>query len=174
MLLVQQETMFTTAGLIRVALIAALGFGLMAMLVDDRSRTLTIAVGMATVVAIVAILLYLSRQRRFGSATLTSAGAFEMSRTFAGTIVTEFRHAPRSPIRIRIAGWSTRNDVTLARIIVDGTSLQRAADGSIVIPFHIPPADDPMEWHPREVRLHARAADWPLGWGATFVIAKRD
>ena len=166
--------MFTTGGLIRVAVIAAFGFGSMAMVVDDRSRPPTIAVGTATVVAIVAILFYLHRQRRFGAATLATDGPFERNRMFAGRIVTSFSDAPRTPIRIRIAGWSSRNDVTLARTTVESMSLQRAADGSIVIPFRIPPSDELAQWHPREIRLHARAADWPLGWGATFVIAKRD
>lgn len=164
----------TTGGLVRVALIAAAGFGLMAWIVDDRSRPLTFALGTATIGVIVTSLVYLHRQRRFGSATLAFDAAFEQNRTFAGSIATGLHDAPRSPIRIRIAGWSSRDDVTLARAIVESTALQRAADGSIVIPFHVPPADEPMQWHPREIRLHARAADWPLGWGATFLVAKRD
>jgi hypothetical protein len=58
-------------------------------------------------------------------------------------------------------------------MVVDPTHFRRASDGALAIPFHLPPLDEPHQWEAREVRLHARTAHWPVGWGATFVIARR-
>ena len=73
------------------------------------------------------------------------------------------------PLRV-LVGWSSRSEVTLARTTVDPVDLRREADGSLLIPFRIPPLDEADQWRPREVRLRVRTASWPVGWGATFLI----
>lgn len=84
----------------------------------------------------------------------------------------EFHEAREAPVRIRITGSHVRSEVTLARTTVDPMFLRRAPAGSLLIPFNVPAPEDPLQSTPREVRLHARAAHWPVGWGATFVIAE--
>jgi hypothetical protein len=172
MVRVPEEIAVTTGGLIRVALLAAAAFATMAWMVDERSRPLTLVLGVLSIVAIAAVLVHLRWQRRYGTATLSAERPFEPGKPFAGTIVSELPQAPGSPIRIRISGWSARSEVTLSRTVVDPMHLRRAPDGSLVIPFHVPPPDEPIQWRPREVRLRVRTAHWPVGWGATFVISR--
>lgn len=115
MLRLPQEIAYTTGGLTSVALVAVLGFATMAWLVEEQFRPLTMVLGAMSIGAIAAALLYLRRQRQYGTATLIAERPFEPGKPFGGTIVTELHTAPASPIRIRISGWSTRSEVTLAR-----------------------------------------------------------
>lgn len=172
MVRIQEETTASTGGLIRVAFFAVVAFATLTWMVDERSRPLTMIVGTMSTAIIAAGLLHLRWQRRYGTSTLIAERPFEMGKPFAGTIVTELRDAPGSPIRIRISGWSSRSEVTLTRTTVDPMLMRKTSDGSVEIPFHIPPPEEPTRWNPREVRLRARTAHWPVGWGATFVISR--
>lgn len=173
MMHVQQEVAFTTGGLGRVLFFAAFGFATMAFLLDEEFRPVAVVTGVLAVAMIAATLLYLMRQQRYGTATLIAERPFEMGKPFAGTIVTGLHPAPGSPIKVRISGSYVRSSSTLTRTTVDPLVLRLTPDGSLVIPFHVPPPEDPVRVTPIEVRLHVRTAFWPLGWGATFLIAER-
>jgi hypothetical protein len=172
MLRVPQEIAFTVGGLSRVLLFAAIGFATMALLLDEEHRPVAVVMGALAAGAISLMLAYLIRQQRFGTATLIAERAFELDRPFAGTIVTGLHPAPDSTIRIRISCSHVRSTSTLARTTVDPLLLRQTPDGSLAIPFQVPPPDEPTRWKPSEVRLHVRTASWPIGWGATFVIAR--
>ena len=169
---VSEEIGATPGGLIRVAIIAALAFSAMAWLLDEQFRPLAIIMGAVFLVLIAIGLIHLRLQRRFGTATLIAEGPFDLKKPFAGTIVTELREVPGAPLRLRIGEWSGRQQVTIARTTVDPMLLRRGPDGSLVIPFHILPPEDPGHLNLREARLHVRTLHWPIGWGATFLIAE--
>lgn len=170
---VSQEIAFTIGGLSRVLVLAAFGFATMAFLLDAEFRPVAVVTGLLAVATIASMLLYLMRQQRYGTATLIAERPFEMGKPFAGTIVTGLHPAPGSPIKLRISGSYVRSTSTLARTTVDPMVLRLTTDGSLAIPFHVPPPEDPVRVTPSEVRLHVRTAFWPLGWGATFLIAER-
>ena len=171
---VREEIGATPGGLIRVAVIAALGFAAMGWMLDAQFRPLAVIMGAVFLTLIAVGLIHLRLQRRYGTATLHAERPFELDKPFAGNIVTELADVPGAPIRLRIGGWSPgRQQVTIARTTVDPMFLRRGADGSLVIPFHILPPEEPGHLNSREIRLHVRTANWPIGWGATFLIAKK-
>lgn len=173
MMRVSQEVGFTTGGLSRVLLFAVFGFGTMALLLDEEFRPFAIMTGALAALGISLALIYLLRQQRYGTAILIAEQPFELGKPFAGTIVTALHPAPGSPIKVRISGAYVRSTSTLARTTVDPLFLRHTSDGSLAIPFHVLPPEEPVQVTPREVRLHVRTAFWPVGWGATFVIADR-
>lgn len=169
---VEEEIAATAGGLIRVGLIAVLSFTAMGWMLDPPFRPLAVVMGLVFLTAVVLGVTHLQLQRRYGTAALIAERPFEQGKPFAGTIVTGLRDVPKGPLRIRIGGWSSRRETTLARTTVDPMLLRRRADGTLVIPFHVLPPEEPVRWKPSEVRLHARAANWPIGWGASFLIAE--
>jgi hypothetical protein len=170
---IPEEIAATTGGLVRVAIIALLGFAAMAFLLDAQFRPLAFVMGGVFLTLIAVGMIHLRLQSRYGTATLIAERPFELDKPFAGTIETGLREVPGAPVRIRIAARVVRSEATLVRTTVDPMLLRRAADGSLVIPFYVPPPEEPVYPHLREIRLYARTAHWPLGWGATFLIADR-
>lgn len=170
---IPEEVAATPAGLIRVAVFAVLAFVAAYALFDARSRLASLVFGAAIVAGIACAVAVLLWQRRYGTAALRPARPFEHGKPFQGTIETELRARPSSAIRLSVYGAYSRSQEVFARERVDPALLREGATGGLQIPFFIVLPDDPIHAGAREVRLRARMASWPLGWGATFVVHVR-
>ena len=168
---ITQEEPPASFGLVRICVFTAFGFGLMALMVEDKGPVLFIG---ACIVAAVAIYgLWLHFQSRYGQATLEVTSPFQYGTTFSGIIETELMTAGKGPVRIRVSAGNkiarNRGDHFSVRQKVPQTQLQRSKQRGLRIPFSVEiPRHTPGEYD--EVRLEARTSAWPVGWGATFVV----
>lgn len=165
---VSQEIPATAEGLIRIAVFAAIAFFIFSLFVDGTVRLFTLGLGGAILLAIAAWIGVIARQRRYGTAVLYAVRKFEPGQTFEGVIDVALGTPPSKPIRLRVHAWKLRTSAyTVARERVDPLFLRPTARGTSEIPFRM---DIPAMGRSSEVRLSARTASWPVGWGATFLI----
>jgi hypothetical protein len=169
---VSQDEPSTPVGLMKIGWFAAAAFLLMTAMVQPSWRGVPLVIGGGIVVALVVAALWLRYQERFGSATL-AANTFTAGERFEGVIETELRDKPASPVSICLLGQDPQYQSAIAFRIGDEVPPERmelAADGTLRIPFSLLVPGKDSARRAVGVRLIVRTKQWPLGWGATFLI----
>lgn len=169
---VPEEHRTTPMNLFRIGFFAAIGFLAMAGMSEPEVRGAPLLVG-ALILSLLALTAgFLLWQRRYGEATLKVKMPLVHGKTFECWIDTELSSVPRGPLRVIFEGRSGKYVVMNVRQHVPPERVHKDATGRIRVPFFlsVPPYErvDAAEW-----RIYVRAADWPVGWGATFRIDVR-
>lgn len=164
---VSEEETTTPANVFTIGFFAAIAFLAMAGMSEPAMRGVPLFVGALILLLLALAAIFLQWQQRYGEATLKAKSPLVFGKPFEGWIDTELSIVPRGPVRIILEGRSgkyvlmtLRQDVPAERVIKD-------ASERIRIPFVLSlPA---KEKAPAAIwRIYARAANWPIGWGATF------
>ena len=167
---VTEEEAVTPSFVVRIGLFTAVCFAIMAGLGEEEFRPFTLGLGGIFVAAAALSLIHLLRQRRYGTATLRAISPLENGHPLEGWIDTEVRTLPTAPVRVRIYVSALRSKTVVARARIDPSKLRMTAAGTLQIPFFISLPNGTWSRSAFELRLRARTASWPYGWGGTFLI----
>lgn len=159
-----EELTTSGRGLGKIAVFVVCACLVMALLVDDKRVPIFIGAFIVGLLAVSAG--WLRYQSRYGRATLVATTQFVRGQRFEGEIVTGLTAAPRTSIRIQVVGHVGRLEQ-----VIRPNELRIGENGRIRIPFRFDIPDGDGTRHATRVRLYARTSNWPIGLGATFLLA---
>ncbi len=166
---VPEERTTTPVNLFKIGFFAGIAFLVMAAMSEPSMRGASLFVGAFILSLLALTAVFLLWQRRYGEATLKAKSPLIFGKPFEGWIETELSSVPRAPVRVIFEGQSGKYVVMTLRQELPSERVRKDASGQIRIPFSfsLPPTENA---HVPAWRIYVRAANWPLGWGATFLI----
>lgn len=170
---IPEEETSTPTRLIGILLFTTLGFFIAAAMLSGRDRIVPLVVGGGIAVALAGFAAWFGFQARYGDATARPRGQFAYGRVFEGVIHSELKTIPTGVVHIRLFGWTPSDEghrTFTLRCDVAPSAISRSSEG-IEIPFRFEVPDGETARKSSDVRLVVRTSSWPLGWGATFLVA---
>lgn len=164
---VPEEKATTPVTLFKIGLFAGIAFLAMSAMSEPSMRGASLFLGAFILSMLAVVAVFLLWQRRYGEAMLKAKSPLVFGKPFQGWIDTELSSVPRGPVRVIFEGQSGKYVVLALREDVPPERVQKDASGRIRIPFFLslPPLKNA---HNVAWRIYVRAANWPVGWGATF------